>query len=140
MSTPIVVPATQQEHEVVIRALYGNLEKMLTHPNYLAMKERKEYLEALKLNIAKSLAVLKKGLRWWDVVNWGAYYLSNQLAPVLYREIDELIKTMSARMALPVGFAVGMAGSDFDAFIKDKYDLIKRVNLTLGIENDPFVN
>lgn len=132
--------ATREEHETVIRALYGSVEKMLAHPNYTGLNKRMEYLEALKVNIKLAIAEIKKEISWWDVVNQLAYLGAKVLIPVIDKEIDGLLNRIKAQMALPVGFVVGEIESDFDTFIADKYKVIERVNKTLGITDDPFIN
>lgn len=132
--------ATREEHETVIRALYGSVEKMLAHPNYTGLKKRMEYLEALKVNIKLAVAEVKKEIRWWDIANHGAYLGVKVLIPILDKEIDDLLNRIKAQMALPVGFVVGEIEKDFEIFMIGKYKVIKRTNKTLGITDDPFID
>lgn len=138
--TPHVGPASMQEHETVIKALYGSIEKMREHPTYLEVVNRIEYLERLKIDLFNLLEEEKGNVRWYKPIS----YLSSKIADFAYKytvdkPISEIIHKLKAQKGLPVGFVVGDLIEQMNKALCVIQDMIKHRNKQYFINDDVYL-
>lgn len=131
--------ATNQEHEAVIRALYGSVEKLIAHPNYVSMREKNEYLILLKGRIQEAIDIAYGKSKWWSLTSKLAQLIGGIWIKRVNKDIDHLIKGTRGQMSMPVGFFVRAIEMDFEEFIKANEAIIRQVNKDLGITDDPYL-
>lgn len=131
--------ATDQEHDAVIRALYGSVEKLIAHPNYVSMCEKNAYLILLKGRIQEAIDLARSKSKWWSLTSKLAELIGGIWIKRVNKDIDHLVKATRGQMGMPFGMLVKSIEMDFDAFIKANEAIIRQANKDLGITDDPYV-
>lgn len=137
----IIEPVSKQDHEIIIKALYGSYEKMTQSDIYLSCKDRHDYLVKLLDNIQRTLERSKSKIKYWDFINKFLYTITvKAINKTLIPKISEMIKDYRLLMIAPFEFPVKMYECRFNKFIKDNYEFIETINTEFGITEDKYLN
>lgn len=139
MST-YVGPASMQEHEAVMKAMYGSVEKMREHPTYLEVVNRIEYLEQLKTDLYNLMEEEKANARWYHPINYLASRLSSLgFKFIVDKPVSEVIRKFKDQKSFPIGFVVGSIIDDMQKCLAGIYELIEHRNHKYFINDDIYL-
>lgn len=131
--------ATDQEHEAVIRALYGSVDKLIVHPNYVSMKEKRDYLVGLKGRLNDAVNMARNKVKWWDIFGKTMCMVGSLWVNKVMKDMDHLIKCCEGQLSMPFGIVVKAVEDDFSIFIDTNRNIIRQVNLDLNYTADQYV-
>lgn len=126
---------------IAVRAMYGSIEKMKRHPNWIECNNKRQYLinkvEHIKMALQMELdnthpLNLYKRLIIQPIGRFG-------IRKVVIPEFMSLAKRYEDMLKLPIGFVLGGCNEDFDKLLKTHNKTIRIANKMLNIKDDIYV-
>lgn len=122
------------------RLIYGSVEKMQAHPNWIECNERSEYLSSLTERLVQGAKLERKNCSPFNVYrrilnSFGYWVLIKCILP----EFDKLKESYAHQLKCPIGFVIVGLNERFEDLTTKYKNCIKAANTLLSIEDDKYV-